>query len=212
MRRSIQFAALAGMIGPPLFGGTVTVLTILEDDFLRGLGWEPWSLTTVIWPSGLALGPHGFVMTAAFLVNGVVVALFATGLRRALPATFAARSGAALLFLAGLAMLGLAFPTDAGHRPPVTVQGWIHDLCFVAVGLTMFPSMLALGWAFRQSVWWRGLSGYTWLTTALAVPTFAFKGAVFYVFLAAILAWTVVVAVRLRKVAAGADFLQYAEA
>lgn len=205
MNRLPQFAALAGMIGPLLFGGVVSALTVIEYDFLRGLGWEPLSMTTVIWPSGLALGPYGYVMTAAFLINGLLVALFGLGLGQALPATIVARLATALLMLAGLAMLGLAFPTDPGRTTPVTVNGWIHDLCFAAVGFTLFPSMLAFGWEFRQSARWRGLSAYTWLTTALAVPTFAFKGAAFYAFLAAILAWTGIVAGRLKKVAANQE-------
>src|SRR6266581_3415871 len=59
-----------------------------------------------------------------------------------------------------------------------------HDFSFAGIGLKLFPSMLAFGWAFRQSSAWRGLSTYTWLTAALAVPTFAVKGVAFYVFLA----------------------------
>ena len=61
--------------------------------------------------------------------------------------------------------------------------------------------MLAFGWAFRQSSGWRGLSTYTWLTAALAVPIFALKGVAFYVFLAAVLLWTTQVAWSLKKMA-----------
>ena len=82
-----------------------------------------------------------------------------------------------------------------------TAFGIIHDLSFAGVGLTLFPSMLAFGWAFRQSSGWRSLSTYTWLTAALAVPTFALKGAAFYVFLVAVLLWTAKVAWRLKKMA-----------
>jgi hypothetical protein len=31
----------AGLIGPPLFAALLTALTIVQYDFLRGLGWHP---------------------------------------------------------------------------------------------------------------------------------------------------------------------------
>ena len=169
---------------------------------MRSLGWEPLSVTTVVWPSGLALGPYGYVMTAAFLVNGLLVGVFALGLGQTLPGTTASRAAATLLLLAGLAMLGLTFTTDASiRRTPATWHGIIHDLSFAGIGLTLFPSMLAFGWTFRQSSGWRSFSTYTWLTAGLAVPTFELKGVAFYVFLAAVLVWTAKVAWKLKKMA-----------
>src|SRR5437016_14308436 len=82
MNRLTKLAALAGMIGPLLFGSVLLVLTVVEYDFMRSLGWEPLSVTTVVWPSGLALGPYGYVMTAAFLVNGLLVECLLSGSAR----------------------------------------------------------------------------------------------------------------------------------
>jgi len=201
MNRLTRLAALAGIIGPLLFGSVLLVLTVIEYDFMRSLGWEPLSVTTVVWPSGLALGPYGYVMTAAFLVNGLLVGVFALGLGQTLPGTTASRAAATLLLLAGLAMLGLAFTTDASiRRTPATWHGIIHDLSFAGIGLTLFPSMLAFGWTFRQSSGWRSFSTYTWLTAGLAVPTFELKGVAFYVFLAAVLVWTEKVAWKLKRI------------
>src|SRR5438045_1004096 len=45
---------------------------------------------------------------------------------------------------------------------------------------------------------WRGLSMYTWLTAALAVPTFALKEVGFYLFLMAVFVWTAKVALSLK--------------
>ena len=95
-------------------------------------------------------------------------------------------------------MIGLASTTDPTIRTtPATLHGRIHDGCFVALGTTLFPSMLLFGWTFRRVPAWRSLSTYTWLTAAAAVPTFALKGAAFYLFLAGVLAWTLIVARRL---------------
>ena len=73
MNRVTKLAALAGTIGPLLFGSVLLVLTLIDYDFMGSLGWEPLSVTTSVWPSGLALGPYGRVMTVAFLVNSLLV-------------------------------------------------------------------------------------------------------------------------------------------
>src|ERR1043166_6350932 len=94
-----KVAALAGTLGPALFGGVLVVLTLIEYDFMRSLGWEPLGVSNTDWPSGLALGPYGYVMTGAFLINGLFMELFAIGLLRALPATRTSRAAAILLLL-----------------------------------------------------------------------------------------------------------------
>lgn len=196
-------AALAGTVGPVLFGGIVAILTVLEYDFMRTLGWEPLGISNTDWPSGLALGRYGYVMTAAFLINGFLVGCFAIGLLEGLPSTRISRAACILLLLAGASMMGLASTTDPTIRTtPASLHGRIHDGCFVALGTTLFPSMLLFGWVFRGVSDWRNLSTYTWMTAALAVPTFAVKGAAFYIFLAAVLTWTVIVARRLDVVRA----------
>lgn len=198
--RMKKVAVFAGIVGPVLFGGVLVILTLIEYDFMRSLGWEPLGLSNTDWPSGLALGPYGYVMTGAFLINGLFVEFFAIGLLRALPSTRTSRAAAILLLLAGAAMMGLASTTDHNIRAPLaTLHGRIHDGCFAAVGMTLFPSMLLFGWVFRGIPAWRSLSTYTWVTAVLAVPTFAIKGAAFYVFLAGVLAWTITVARRLNK-------------
>ena len=102
--------------------------------------------------------------------------------------------------LAGIFLAGLAFTTDPTIRStPATWHGRLHDLSFVMLGLTLMPSMLLLGFAFRADAHWRGLSSYTWLTVALAGPAFALKGAAFYVFLLAVLVWSEVAAIRLHR-------------
>src|SRR6185436_6799477 len=112
----IHTGSLAGILGPGLFGGVLIVLTLLEDDFMRSLGWSPLSLRSTEWPSGLALGQYGYIMSGAFLVNGVMVVLFGLGLWKALPPTTTTRVATVLLILAGVAMMGLAFATDARIR------------------------------------------------------------------------------------------------
>jgi hypothetical protein len=191
----IRLAASAGIIGPLLFAIVVTGLTFVQSDFMRSLGWNP--LGPVIdWPSGLALGPLGWLMTITFFVCGALMVFFSCGLRLALNEKLAT----ALLMLSGFAMMGLIFTTDPTlGSTSRTWHGLLHDSFFAALGLTLMPGMLLLGRAFQKNAQWKNLSLYTWGTLVLIIPTFWLKGVFFYIFLLAILTWSEVVAFRLRS-------------
>jgi hypothetical membrane protein len=192
-----RLAAMLGMLGPGLFGCVLAGLTYTEYDFMSSLGWDAFKAPTLDWPSGLALGPFGWIMTATFLVSGVSLLVFAFGLRRKLSG---GRAGSLLLALAGLALMGLAFHTDPTLRASAaTWHGRLHDLSFVILGITLMPGMLVLGASFRNDPRWKDLAVYTFATASLALPTFFIKGAAFYVFLVAILIWCELTAVRLWR-------------
>ena len=186
------------MIGPFFFGLVLTTLTIVKYDFLLSLGWHPLLAPTFDWPSGLALGNYGWIMTATFLLSGSMMIIFASGLRLGLSAIRPAWIGTLLLSLAGLALMGIAFTTDPTIRStPATWHGRLHDLSFVLLGLTLMPAMIFLGFAFRGHPHWSNFSPYTWMTVALALPAFWLKGAAFYIFMLAVLIWCEVIAFRL---------------
>ncbi len=193
--RLIELAAHAGMIAPILFAVIVTGLTIAQVDFMRTLGWNP--LGPVIdWPSGLALGPYGWLMTITFFVCGATMAFFAYGLQLALQEKLATT----LLMLAGFAMMCLVFTSDPTiGRAAYTWHGFLHDTSFAVLGFTLMPGMLLLGRVFQRREQWKNLSVYTWGTLAFVIPTFWLKGLAFYIFLLAILVWSEVVALRLRS-------------
>jgi hypothetical protein len=149
-------------------------------------------------------------MTGAFLVCGAMLSLFALRLRADLAAAAVqqrrnpqlARLAGTLLALAGAALMGVAFTTDPTLRStPATWHGRLHDGAFVVLGLSLLPAMVLLGGAFRRDPRWRRLAAGTWLAAACVIPAFVMKGAAFYVFLAAVLAWSELVAWRLRKLA-----------
>jgi hypothetical protein len=192
--RLISLSAWAGILGPALFAGIVTALTFAEAGFMRSIGWEPFG-NVLDWPSGLALGPYGWLMTLNFFVCGALMAFFAYGLNLALEE----RLATTFLMLAGFAMMGLVFTTDPTIRSyPKTWHGVLHDGFFAVLGVTLMSGMLFLGRIFRQKARWRDLAIYTWATLALVVPTFWLKGPWFYLFLLAILTWSEVIALRLR--------------
>jgi hypothetical protein len=194
-----KLAALGGILGPICFAGVVTTLTILQFDFMRGLGWDPLRAPTFDWPSGLALGPYGIWMTLTFIVSGLLMVIFAWALRTVLDES-APRIGTLGLLLSGCALAGLAFTADPTLRStPATWHGRLHDLSFVLLGVFMLLSMLGLGRAFQHDSRWRGFGPYTFITAALAIPSFTLKGIAFYLFLGAILTWSVAIAIKLLR-------------
>jgi len=188
------------LIGPVLFAIVLVTLTFVKYDFLLSLGWHPINDPTFDWPSGLALGRFGGVMTATFIITGFIMAIFALRLFFDLKLTPASKLGTTLMAFAGLFLAALAFTTDPTIRDtPATWHGRLHDLSFVLLGLTLFPAMIVLSFAFRADERWKNFAIYTWGTLALAGPAFFIKGAAFYVFLLAILVWNEVAAIRLNR-------------
>lgn len=189
------------LLGPILFASVLIILTFIKYDFLLSLGWHPINDPTFDWPSGLALGKYGWIMTATFIISGLIMTLFAYRLFLELEVGTASRLGTFLMACAGIALAMLSFTTDPTIRDtPATWHGRLHDLSFVLLGLTLFPAMIILGFAFRNDVKWKNLSLYTWLTLCLVAPAFALKGGMFYVFLFAVLVWNEVLALRLNQV------------
>lgn len=196
-----RIAFISGLVGPVLFVIVVTTLTILKYDFLLSLGWNPLYAPTLDWPSGLALGDYGWIMTLTFLLSGCMMFLFASGLRLSLFPSGLTRASTLTLSLAGIALAGLGFTTDRTIRSTsASWHGQLHDLSFVLLGFTLMLAMILLGIAFRKDDRWKNLSFYTWLTVALAFPTFWLKGKFFYVFLLSILFWSEIVAMRLNTI------------
>lgn len=194
-------AIISGLVGPVLFTFVVTTLTVIKYDFLLSLGWHPLNDPTFDWPSGLALGDYGWIMTLTFLTSGLMLTLFASGLRLSLPHSRLTLISTLILSLAGLALAGLAFTTDPTLRStPATWHGQLHDLSFILLGVTLMPAMILMGFAFRKDDQWKSLSFYTWITVLLAFPAFWLKGASFYVFMLAVLVWSEVTAISLKRI------------
>ena len=198
--KRLRLSVLAGLLGPFLLGSVIAALTIVERDFMRSIGWR--LQAPLDWPSGLALGPYGWMMTLTFFLCGLMIPLFASGLRLGLPRSRLADTSIWLLVLAGVGLIGLISPTDRTlQTTPRTWHGILHDASFVVIGLTLMPAMVLLGFVFRRDKRWKNLAVYTWITVALAIPTFWIKGFAFYIFLLAILVWCEVIALRLRSIA-----------
>jgi hypothetical protein len=74
--------ALAGIVAPVMFGAVIVVLTVAQYDHMLRLGWHPFRSSGMPWPSGLALGPFGWLHVANSIVFGTLLVVFAHGLHR----------------------------------------------------------------------------------------------------------------------------------
>lgn len=97
-------AALCGMAAPILFGFLTMVATLLQTDFMEKLGWD-------VYPSGLALGPYGWIQVANFVLEGILIIAFGLGLYWAMGSKIG-EVAASLVILAGVGGLLLSWKTD----------------------------------------------------------------------------------------------------
>ena len=152
-RRTITMAgAFAGMVSPVLFGAVLALLTALQHDFMIGIGWRPLVDPADAWPSGLTLGPYGFLQIANFVASGLLLALFAIGLHLEVGDGRGSEVGPCLLFVAGVAMALMGFETDPIRRGgPRTLHGLIHDAAFVLFVLALLAALFMLGQRFKTA-------------------------------------------------------------
>ena len=192
-------AALAGTLGPILFAGGLVTLTTLQYDSLLGIGWEPLRDPSGAWPSGLSLGPYGWMQDLNFALSGMLLAIFAVGLHRGIRGV--SKTGPELLFVAGLAMALLAFETDPIEDiGPRTLHGWVHDASFVLFVLALISALFLLWRRMREDRLWRGHARYTLVTAILAMTLLFLPGVAYYLFLVVVLVWLEATAIKLRSV------------
>src|SRR5919199_2273999 len=112
------------MVGPVLFAATLLALSAIQYHFMLKIGWRPLADPAGAWPSGLALGPYGWIQTANFILSGVLLILFSAGLLRMTKNGRGSWMGSTSLFVAGAAMALMGFDTDPIRRTgPRTPHG-----------------------------------------------------------------------------------------
>lgn len=195
--------ALAGVVAPVTFGAVILVLTVAQYDFMVGLGWHPVRDSGVPWPSGLALGPYGWLHVANSVVFGALLVAFALGLHRGMAG--GSKVGPALLAVTGAAFVLAGFKTDPDiSGGPQSWHGLIHGIAYLLIVFSILPSYFFLWRRMRRDPLWRGHGLYTLITgVAMVVLFFTPWSLSFYFFLAMMLVWVEVTALRLRSLTAG---------
>jgi uncharacterized membrane protein YidH (DUF202 family) len=178
----------------------LVVLTAVQHDFMVGIGWRPLGDPAGAWPSGLALGPYGWVQILNFVISGLLLAIFAVGLHFGVTGGRGSRVGPILLFVAGIAMALMGFETDPIRRTtPRTLHGWIHDLAFVLFALALLSALFFLWQRLRKDRLWRNHARYTLATGILAALLLATPGVAYYLFVGVVLLWICTTGARLWR-------------
>ena len=206
---SPRSGALAGMIGAGVFAVVVIFLTLAQYGFMLGLGWRPLGSSDVPWPSGLALGPLGWLQVLNFAFFGLTLIVFALGLNRGVASSGRlSRVAPALLVVAGVALVLAAFETDPHiMQGPQTWHGAIHLLAFLLLVLSFLLALFFWWRRLRGDPGWLGYALYTLITALLYILLLlasAWQWG-FYLFLANVLIWIELMALRLRSVAEAAS-------
>jgi Protein of unknown function (DUF998) len=149
MRSELRAGTIAGAVAPFIFLLATIGISWLEEDFMDRFGWE-------VWPSGLALGPDGWLQIANFIVLGLLLMAFALAVRAVPARNRWMRAAPVLLALAGFAAVMLAFKTD----PPDEGTSW-HGTIHVAAYFTWLLSLLLS----YPLTWWRVHDHAVWRRT-----------------------------------------------
>lgn len=206
VRHRQRVLALAGVLAPILFAAVVAFLSVVQYDFARELGWDPIRRTAAGWPSILALGDLGWLLTATLALCSVLGVAFAVGLYRATKGSPWNAAGAATLAVLAVAVGLEAFTTDPpGFPGPPTWHGEIHDAAYPVVVLSALaaPVLFAVGLARQPG--WRRHAGVSLAAAAVLFATLvlqverSYAQLLEYPFFATLLLWLELLALRLLR-------------
>jgi Protein of unknown function (DUF998) len=149
VRRAARFA-------PAGLALVLLVLSLSERDYLRAIGWSPVRRTGTEWPSVLALGPHGWVLSIAFVAAGASAVpvgwwLLTTAQRRLL------HVGSILFIVMGAGVMAVAFSADP---PTASGESWhahVHNLAYPMLIVAALSSAALFSFARSDETDWHGL-------------------------------------------------------
>lgn len=155
---------VAGILAPVVVLGGSLVLSHVQRSYMNELGWD-------VWPSGLALGPHGWGAVVVFLGFAALYIAFLLSVCRLASWSRLARGGSRVALALGSGTALLPFNTD---RPgaDMTWHGALHGAGYLA----LLASLLVLFVAVLPGLIRRG--GRAWRATpaALLLIPFAWTG------------------------------------
>jgi hypothetical membrane protein len=200
-RQRTRLLAAAGAVGPALFW-----LVVIVDGFTKP-GYD--ARRNLI--SELALGEHGWVQDANFIVVGLLILALAVALRLLFPTGRASVFGPLLVGMVGFGLVASGiFRTDphnypAGADTTVTARGSVHNLAFLVIIVSVIAGCLVYARRFRQEPAWHGYGIYS-VITAVLVPALlvvfiasggqSFTGLAQRVLVAVFFIWFEVIALR----------------
>jgi hypothetical membrane protein len=175
----LRFSLWCGVYAGPLFAVILLMQPLLKPGFdaIRHPG------------SSLALGPYGWVQSCNFLLTGILLLLFALGLRRIMHRGNSFKKSWAFIAYWAIGLIGAGlFTSDPVNGYPLgtpnitaqpTLHGTLHDLLSVPAFI-----LTALSFCFLFSRWFarqgkKVLAIYTVISGVIALATFSMAAAAF---------------------------------
>jgi uncharacterized protein DUF998 len=200
--RQLAWLALIAIGGIVYFVVAVLILHVLRPEY------NPINHAV----SNYAVGPYGYLMTAAFYALALSVFALALGLARSMVFTNEARVAVMLLNIASVGMIVMGiFPGDVhALHPPATITGVIH---WTAAGVSFASIMIAafiLSRCFKTDERWQAFQRSTLVLAMAMVVALLLYGVLALVgwigvgqriYIAVSLMWLLFVAVGLRSIA-----------
>jgi uncharacterized protein DUF998 len=201
-KRQLAWLALIAIGGIVYFVVAVLILHFLRPEY------NPINHAV----SNYAIGPYGYLMTAAFYALALSVFALALGLARSMVLTNQARVALLLLNIASVGMIVMGiFPGDVhALHPPATITGVIH---WTAAGVSFASIMIAgfiLSRCFKMDERWQAFQRSTLVLAMAMVVALLLYGVLALVgwigvgqriYIAVSLTWLLFVAVGLRSIA-----------
>ena len=200
--RLVAWLALTAIGGITYFFAAVAVLHVLRPAY------NP--ITHAV--SNYAIGPYGYLMTAAFFALALSLLALAFGLTQSMTLTSRARAG---IFLLGIASAGMVvtgiFPGDVNSlHPPATTTAVVH---WTAAGISFLSITIAaflLSSCFKRGERWQSFQRPA-IASAFAIVAallvfgilvlIGWPGIGQRIYITTSLLWLLLTAVRLRSIA-----------
>jgi len=192
-RGTSKFIAATAIACFVLFVSAVLLIHALRPD--RAL--------TTTWISGYAVGPHGWIMTMAWIAASAGSLMLVLGLTRSGPRSGAGRVGAVLL-----GVLSIGFLVAAIFPPGPSLSGDIHSIGFLVSVVCVILSSIFLAVGFRRDARWRAFQRTAVTFASLLVFAFVLQfvtaffevmyGLVNRFFVTVLIAWLLALSIRLR--------------
>ncbi len=190
MNLTVRRGAFAGALAPLLFLSVTVAASWHEKDFMERLGWP--------WPSGLSLGPDGWLQIANFLVFGLLLLAFATAVNRDAE-NMRMKLAAALFALAGVGALLLGFKEDSPGAD-VTWHGALHYGGYLLAVGSVVIGYVFFWFGMRRDLDWPRTRPHSLYALVLFLPAFVLPDTQVlgdYVFLAVVFSPLAAFAMRL---------------
>ncbi len=204
-----QLLAALAMVGLAIWTGALAALHLVRPDV---------NDTSTI--SAYAVGPYGWLMTAAFLALGLSALALALGIRRATVPSRWSLAGSLLIGLFGVGFfLAGIFPVggcrdvqcverfEAGTDVSMSAPAIIHGVGSLLGILLLIVGMLVLARAFKRDQRWRPLRLWSLVLGLAALVQFFVSGeglvgaVLMRTLVVTLILWMLLAALRLRSVA-----------